>query len=107
MVVSYNGRSLALDLIEPFRQTIIDRFTLRLFNLRQFTEKDFEMGEKGCRLIPESFKRYLEMYETELEGASSQQSSPTWRDVIRQEALQLKEGVMKGEIATVYQWKDR
>lgn len=39
--VRYGRQSLALDVVEAFRQPIIDRLTLRLLNLRQIQPDDF------------------------------------------------------------------
>lgn len=64
----YGRPSLALDLLEAFRAPLIDRLTLRLFNERVFTEKDFGRRVSGrdpgsVVLVPEAFGRYLERYE--------------------------------------------
>ncbi len=47
--VRYGRQSLALDLVEPFRQPVIDRLTLRLLNRGQISPEEFEGGEKGFR----------------------------------------------------------
>ncbi len=39
--IRYGRKSLALDVVEPFRQPVIDRLTLRLLNKRQVSETDF------------------------------------------------------------------
>ena len=62
--VDYGRRSLALDLVEPFRAPLADRFVLTLINRRQFSEADFEPNDKdGLYLRPESCKRFLGEYE--------------------------------------------
>jgi len=62
--VDYGRRSLALDLVEPFRAPLADRFILTLINRRQFSEADFEPTDKdGLYLRPESCKRFLGEYE--------------------------------------------
>jgi CRISPR-associated protein Cas1 len=62
--VDYGRRSLALDLVEPFRAPLADRFVLTLINRRQFSEADFEPSDKdGLYLRPESCKRFLAEYE--------------------------------------------
>ena len=62
--VDYGRRSLALDLVEPFRAPLADRFVLTLINRRQFSEADFEPNDKdGLYLRPESCKRFLAEYE--------------------------------------------
>jgi CRISP-associated protein Cas1 len=59
----YGRQSLALDLVEAFRQPVVDRLTLRLLNRRQIGPEDFEGGDRGLLLKPESLKRYLGLYE--------------------------------------------
>lgn len=59
-----NRPSLALDLLELFRQPVVDRLTLSLFNRRIFTPDDFQGGENGgVRLTEEGLKRYFFLYE--------------------------------------------
>lgn len=62
--IDYGRRSLALDLVEPFRGPLADRFVLTLINRRQFSGADFEPSDKdGLYLRPESCKRFLAEYE--------------------------------------------
>ncbi|MBE0479186.1 CRISPR-associated endonuclease Cas1, partial [Candidatus Aerophobetes bacterium] len=44
--INYGRPSLALDMVEEFRQPVIDRFTLKLINKKIFTTEDFEEKEK-------------------------------------------------------------
>lgn len=56
--------SLALDILEIFRQPVVDRLTLSLFNLGTISPEDFVGGENaGKSLKPESLKRFLGFYE--------------------------------------------
>lgn len=70
--LDYGRRSLAFDLVEPFRAPLVDRLVLTLLNRRQFTAADFEPlsaerdGEgaaSGLYLRPEPAKRFLAEYE--------------------------------------------
>ena len=60
-----NHPALASDLIEELRSPIVDRFCLRLANLRQLKKQDFE--ERGTNravlLKDEARRRYLELWE--------------------------------------------
>ncbi len=59
-----NRPSLAIDLIELFRQPIVDRLTLSLVNRRIFTSSDFIKTENGAvKLTDDGLKRYLLIYE--------------------------------------------
>lgn len=62
--MNYGRPSLALDMVEEFRQSMIDRFTLNLINNRIFTAEDFEKKEeKGTYLKDDSRRRYFIEYE--------------------------------------------
>lgn len=43
--------SLSLDLVEEFRSYLVDRFVFSLINLKQISEKDFEIKENGSVLL--------------------------------------------------------
>ncbi len=100
----YGRSSLALDVVEAFRQPVIDRLTLRLLNLRQLTPEDFEGGDSGLRLGAEAFKRYLALYEEQLRTESEGKGTPTWRDRLQAQVNAIKDMVMTGQLAPFYTW---
>jgi CRISPR-associated protein Cas1 len=102
--IRYGRQSLALDLVEPFRQPIVDRLTLRLFNLGQFSAGDFEGGERGLRLLPDRFNEYIQAYEAYLAQPSEGESSPSWRDRLRAAVEGLRDSVMSGQPQDPYIW---
>lgn len=59
--------SLASDLMEEFRSPIVDRAVLRLINKRSITKRDFEKRDKGIRLSPDAFKRFVTAYNEAIE----------------------------------------
>jgi len=61
--VEYGRQSLALDLIEEFRQVVIDRLTLEIINKEILKEEDFEEKEGGIYLKEDSMRKYFEHYE--------------------------------------------
>lgn len=61
--IEYGRPSLALDLIEEFRHSIIDRLTLELVNKQILTQDDFEEKEGGIYLKFDSKKKYFQQYE--------------------------------------------
>ncbi len=83
-----NRPSLALDLMEPFRHHIVDRFVLRAVNLGRFRPNDFQIVEdEGVRLQPSAMKTFIAEYERcmKSEGADPVQgTSGAWRDLLRQ-----------------------
>lgn len=100
----YGRSSLALDVVEVFRQPVIDRLTLRLLNLRQLAPEDFEGGETGLRLSAEALKRYLSLYEEQLRADSEGTGTPAWRERLRSQVDAVKEMVMAGQASPFYAW---
>lgn len=100
----YGRQSLALDLVEAFRQPVVDRLTLRLLNRRQLVPDDFEGGERGLLLKPDSLKTYLAHYEEHLRGESEGAGSPSWRQRLIDQVDALREMVMSGDPAPLYTW---
>lgn len=100
----YGRQSLALDLVEAFRQPVVDRLTVRLLNLRQLGPDDFEGGERGLLLKPDSFKTYLAHYEDHLRSESEGSGSALWRRRLADQVDALREMVMAGEPAPLYTW---
>ena len=102
--IRYGRQSLALDLVEVFRQPIVDRLTLRLLNRGQLTPKDFEGGDTGLRLAPEALKRYFGYYEDHLRSPSEGDGSPTWRDRLAGKIDELRGMVMEGRVSPAAVW---
>jgi CRISPR-associated protein Cas1 len=63
--VDYGRPSLALDVVEPFRHAVADRFVLTMVNTRVLDETDFQPGGPGHGLFlaPKPMKRYFAEYE--------------------------------------------
>lgn len=65
--------SLACDLMEPFRITVVDRLVLHLITTRQVDSTAFHQTEEGTRLNPEGFRRFLCAFENELNDGKGMQ----------------------------------
>ena len=103
--IRYGRKSLALDMVEPFRQPVIDRLTLRLFNRKQVAVSDFEGGKRGLRLSPQALKDYFRVYEEHLSSPSDGRGTPSWREKIVEQAADLQKMVMAGQAAELYTWR--
>lgn len=67
-----SGRpSLACDLMEPFRISVIDRLVLGFLSSRRITQDAFAGDSSGIRLTPDAFKLYLNAFETEFSSSAS------------------------------------
>lgn len=102
--IRYGRQSLALDVVEAFRQPIVDRLTLRVLNLRQIQPDDFEGGEQGTRLLPDALKRYLGLYDEQMRSESDGTGTPTWRGRLREQVEGLAAMVMSGTVSPLYTW---
>ena len=60
---STNNRkdSLVYDVMDIFRQDIIDRFVLKLLNRHMILLEDFDLSERGCFLSKETNKKWVEL----------------------------------------------
>lgn len=64
--IKYGRESLALDIIEEFRQGFCDFFVLKLINRKQIKKDDFEVrDDEGYYLNEESLKLYLRNFNEE------------------------------------------
>lgn len=108
--IDYGRPSLALDLIEPFRHAIIDRFTLYLVNNHILPEKDFEdTGEEGALLNDDARKRYFAEYEKYMtkEGESNlTDAKKGFRDLFKIQAHNLHDAIMGTHEFSSYLLKD-
>lgn len=80
--------SLALDLVEPFRAPIADRFVLALLRQGHVAPEDFvpEQG-RGVVMTPPALRRYLQAYEHWMLAESRQARAklPAFRQLLRAE----------------------
>ena len=105
--IRYGRKSLALDIVEEFRQPVVDRLTLKLFNKGLIGKYDFEFPEEGTVILTEEgFKKYCRAYERWLTGADSAAGDKNFRGRIREQAAHLKDAIRKNEIYRPYSWKD-
>ena len=73
--------SLALDLLEEFRPLLADRLALSLINLRQISERDFQVMDNGAVLLREESRKtvltaYQERKREELRHAFLEEKAP-------------------------------
>lgn len=88
-------KSLPLDLVEEFRQPIVDRLTLRLFNKRMINEFDFEAQGENVLLNNEGFQKFCREYEQWMTRKEYCRKETTFRSHIKKQAAELKHAVLK------------
>lgn len=101
--IRYGRKSLALDVVEEFRQPIIDRLTITLFNKRMIGRYDFDYEESGrVVLSEEGFRKFCNEYERWMTGRSSLVGETSYRRIIRRQISQLKKAITSGESYVPY-----
>ncbi len=104
--IRYGRKSLALDLVEEFRQPAADRLVLKLFNKRILSEYDFGEDESGQIVLQEEgFARFCTAYEKWMTGKDTSSGEKSFRNRIRQQAAELKSALKQGRPYEPYRWK--
>jgi CRISPR-associated protein Cas1 len=101
--------SLALDLLEEFRQPVVDRFVLRAANLRIFSPDDFEPDDRaGVRMTSPALKRFFRQWEEHLakplQGPEGQRLAV--RPWIHRQVESLARALRTGEAYQPFLWRD-
>lgn len=88
--VDYGRPSLALDLMEPFRNPVADRLVLNLVNRGMLDQSDFQPGpaNAGLHLLHKSLKRFFGEYERWMTAKAGPGDAPaaSFREALRAEA---------------------
>ena len=103
--IRYGRKSLALDMVEEFRQPVVDRMVLQAFNKGMFSERDFEMERESIVLEEEGFAKFCQLYERWMKDSSYSCGQKGYHEQIRLQAKNLKKMLQKGESYCPYRWK--
>lgn len=103
--IRYGRKSLALDMVEEFRQPVVDRMVIRFFNKRIFTEFDFSTEEDSILLNEDGFKKFCREFERWMTDKSFAGNEMSFRSRIREQAGRLKKAVQSGEMYLPFQWE--
>ena len=101
----YGRQSLPLDLVEEFRQPIVDMLTLNLLNKRVLSPDDFIIQKnKAMYLTKEGLKKYLAAYEkrmtksfvdkTEDIGTGDGDKDINFRDCLKRQVSRLQKTLL-------------
>jgi CRISPR-associated protein Cas1 len=98
--VRYGRLSLALDVMEVHRVSVIDRLTLSVINRRMLAPEDFEAKGKhsGVRLTRPALRRYLALYEEAMGAVAPGEG--TVRGRIQRQVEVLRRWVMDGVVGS-------
>lgn len=98
-----NYESLVCDIEELFRSRI-DRFIVRLINLKVLGRDDFVEAERGLILKKDAVKRFIEQFETEMEKKSPRDTLSLKEDIYVQ-TITLKKWALENRSLSFYRWK--
>ncbi|MBS5399220.1 MAG: CRISPR-associated endonuclease Cas1 [Lachnospiraceae bacterium] len=93
--IRYGRKSLALDIVEEFRQPVIDSMALKMFNKRMLSKYDFENGEDRVILNTDGFRKFCTEYEKWMTGKGSGEDGSGFRRIIRRQVGSLKQCIQK------------
>lgn len=103
--IRYGRKSLALDIVEEFRQPVVDRLILRLLNKRMITEFDFEEDSGKVLLNEEGFQKFCLEFERFVGGRLAEEGAPGFRVIMKQQAAHLKNAIRQKEKYVPYRWE--
>lgn len=103
--IRYGRKSLALDMVEEFRQPIVDRFVVRSFNKRILNEFDFDIDEGYVKLNDEGFTKFCREFERWMIGNTGSKKQ-SYRQLIRKQAIKLKKAIQNRQDYEPYRWGD-
>ena len=106
--IRYGRKSLALDVIEEFRQPVVDRLIILLFNKRMIGKYDFDFPEDGRVILNEDgFRKFCAEYERWMSGENAAAGDSSFRNRIREQVAALKKSIVKGVEYIPYRWEER
>jgi len=94
--------SLVVDIQELFRSRI-DRFIIRLLNLKIIKEDDFQQTDRGMYLTSNAFRRLLAEFEKELSRIPVNRKA-TLMEAIERQVMSIKKWVEDGSPIVFYKW---
>lgn len=102
--VRYGRKSLALDIVEEFRQPAADRLVLYLFNKRIISDYDFEEeSNDGVFLTQDGFKKFCCSYEKWMNDDRVAEKS--FHKIIKEQVRILKKAIQTSDTYNPYKWK--
>ena len=105
--IRYGRKSLALDVMEEFRQPVADRLVMLLFNKRIIGKYDFDFPESGGVILNEDgFRKFCVEYEKWMDGRNTASGEKSFRNIIRRQTAELKRSILQKENYVPYRWKE-
>lgn len=96
--IRYGRKSLALDIVEEFRQPAVDRFVINMCNKRIFNKFDFDTEGERVSFNEEGFKKFCIEFDSWMKG----EDGPNFRGLIKRQASRLKKAIQGNEVYLPY-----
>lgn len=103
--IRYGRKSLALDIVEEFRQPVVDRFVVQAFNKRMINEYDFDLNEDQVVLNEDGFKKFCQEYEKWMMRTGSL-SERSFRQIIKKQVSILKKSIQNQTDYVPFDWEE-
>ena len=103
--IRYGRKSLALDIVEEFRQPVVDRLVLLLFNKRMINRMDFEEEEDRVLLTESGFQKFCKEYERWMNGKNSYAGDSSFRSRIHSQIAALKRSIRENTEYKPFYWE--
>ena len=106
--IRYGRQSLALDIVEEFRQPVIDRLVLKIFNKGMVSKYDFDIPEEGVVILNEDgFRKFCTVYEKWMNGTDTSSGDIGFRIRIHEQTDKLRAAIRQKGIYEPYRWEDK
>lgn len=100
--IRYGRKSLPLDLVEEFRQPVVDRMTVRMFNKRMIQKYDFTFDEDAVILNEDGFRKFCREFERWMTDKNCSGEEKNYRQIIQEQAAKLKRAIQEKEVYQPY-----
>jgi CRISPR-associated endonuclease Cas1/group II intron reverse transcriptase/maturase len=98
-----NYESLVCDIEELFRSRI-DRFLIRLINLKIITKNDFKATDQGFYLLADARRTFLNQFEGEMERKNAK-NVLSLKESLYVQCYVLKSFLLEGKSLSFYEWQ--
>ncbi|MFN3533706.1 MAG: CRISPR-associated endonuclease Cas1, partial [Candidatus Brocadia sp.] len=95
--------SLVCDIEELFRARI-DRFIIRMINLKVVSRDDFDETERGLYLKRDAVRKFVDQFEAEMEK-KNQKNSLSLKEDIYIQAIVIKKWALENGSLSFYHWE--
>jgi len=103
--IRYGRKSLALDIMEPFRQPVADRLTVYLFNRSILNHFDFETIDDTVKLTEGGFEKFCREYEKWMQRPVYKGEPRSFRELIHDNVAELKRAIKEERDFRPFEWR--